>query len=232
MRRRFLISIAFSASVGLLAVFTFAIIGAVRPSAKVATAGSVADSSKPDALPVLFDAPAFSFVDQEGRRLTNRDLRGTVWVCDFIFTRRAGPCPLMTATMARLQRAIDKDVKFVSFSIDPEFDSQAVLKQYADTYGADPVRWHFLATEKPAIFEVAAGMKLAAKDATTEQPILHSTKFLLIDAEGRVRSIYSSTDDGAMQRLMTDAVALAKSSRAAEAADTILAPCCQPPARP
>jgi len=160
--------------------------------------------------PVLWDAPAFRFVDQDGRSLSSEDLRGSVWIADFIFASCAGVCPAMSARMSKLQKEIgDPKVKFISFSVDPDHDTPEVLRGYGHGYGADGIRWRFLSTTKPAIYDVAAGMKLVAKPAEREDPILHSDRFVLIDQQGHVRGTYVSSDDEAMGKLLGDALYLA-----------------------
>lgn len=164
-----------------------------------------------EALPVLYEAPAFSLTDQEGRPFASDQLRGKVWVADFIFTHCPGACPLMTQKMASLQKAVpDRDVRFVSFSVDPERDTPEVLKQYGQRFDADPARWHFLTGPKDAIFATAAGLKLSAMPAGAAGPdIVHSEKFLLVDGEGRVRGAYGSNDEAELKRLSADAAKLA-----------------------
>jgi protein SCO1 len=166
---------------------------------------------RPEPLPVLYDAPSFSLTDQDARRFGSEDLRGKVWVADFVFTRCPGACPKMTMKMSSLQRAVpDRDVHFVSFTVDPERDTPAVLKGYAKGFDADPARWHFLTGEKPALFDVAAGMKLTAAPAGTFGPeIVHAEKFLLVDGAGRVRGIYDSGDEQDLKKLAADAALLA-----------------------
>ena len=110
-----------------------------------------------------------------------------------------------------LQKTIpEKDVHFVSFTVDPEHDTPEVLRQYAQGYDADPARWHFLTGDKSALFDAAAGMKLTAAPAGTFGPeIVHAEKFLLVDGAGRVRGIYDSKDDEDLKKLAADATALA-----------------------
>jgi len=164
-----------------------------------------------DTLPVFYDAPAFSLVDQDGKPFARDDLKGKVWVADFIFTTCPGACPKMTMKMSGLQKAVPaRDVHFVSFTVDPERDTPEVLKRYAQGYDADPARWHFLTGEKQQLFETAAGMKLTAAPAGQFGPeIVHAEKFLLVDGAGRVRGIYDSTDEQALKKLAADAAALA-----------------------
>jgi protein SCO1/2 len=162
-----------------------------------------------------WDAPAFALTDQNDNAVTNDALRGEVWIADFIFTHCAGPCPKMTAMMAELQSKIDRpDVKFVSFSVDPERDTPAVLKEYAARYGADPKRWHFLTGTTKQMTDVADGMKVAA-EKNPDQSITHGTYFFLVDRAGKVRGIYRQSDPTEIERLASDAVALAEQTGSA-----------------
>jgi cytochrome oxidase Cu insertion factor (SCO1/SenC/PrrC family) len=159
----------------------------------------------------LYDVPAFELTDQKGNKLSNHDLLGKIWIADFIFTRCAGPCPVMTSKMGGLQKSIvSPDVRLVSFSVDPEHDTPPVLKEYAKQYDADESRWSFLTGTSDAIFEVARGMKIAAQAATKDSPILHSDLFLLVNRKGQVVGIYHNSEADEMQRLATDAAELAK----------------------
>ena len=156
-------------------------------------------------LPVLGDVPAFQFHDQDDKPMTLESLRGSPWVADFIFTRCPGSCPMMTGMMAAMQKSLPPQVKFVSFSVDPEHDTPAVLKGYAQTYSADESRWKFLTGDQDAIMAQARGMLLTALPATADQPIIHDGRFLLIDGQGRIRGAYHSNDARELAGLERDA---------------------------
>ena len=161
-------------------------------------------------LPVLWDAPAFSFVDQNGHRFTDRELEDRVWIGDFMFTSCTSICPMMTARMAELQRAIpSRKVHFVSFSVDPDRDSPEVLRVYAKMWRADESRWHFLATDRKGLAETAKAMKTFVRPPEPDGSIEHSGIFTLTDGKGRVRGVYDSGDAGALRQLARDAAALA-----------------------
>ena len=101
---------------------------------------------------VYESVPAFSMVDQNGRDLTDKDLLGHVWVCDFVFTNCAGPCRLMSEKMVALQKAVgDPRVRFISFSVDPRRDTPEQLKQYAAMYNPGESRWSLLTSERRKI---------------------------------------------------------------------------------
>jgi protein SCO1/2 len=164
-------------------------------------------------LPVLWNAPDFAAIDQNERPVTEKDLRGHVWVADFIFTHCTSACPLMTAKMILLQRAVHApDVRFVSFSIDPDRDTPAVLKQYAALWNRDESRWLLLNTDRKMLYHTAAGMKVAVMPTDDQDVILHSNLFFLVDQQGQVRSVSDSNDDAAMKQLAADAAMLARGS--------------------
>jgi cytochrome oxidase Cu insertion factor (SCO1/SenC/PrrC family) len=154
----------------------------------------------------LYDVPAFSLTDQHGRTVSDQSLRGRVWVAMVFFTECPGVCPMMVSRMTELQKAVPSaEVNIVSFSIDPKRDTPETLKAYGERMGADQSRWYFLTGPEPSMFEVARGLKLAAAPATADQPITHTQKVLLIDRLNRIRGIYDSADDQAMQQLAQDA---------------------------
>jgi protein SCO1 len=165
-------------------------------------------------LPVLFDAPAFQMTAEDGRTFSSNDLGGKVWVADFFFTTCAGPCPAMSAEMARLSKSVAgaDAVRFVSFSVDPGRDTPAVLTEYANKYDADQPRWVLLTEPGTSYLDLAAGFKVMAKPADGSQPIIHSERFFLVDGQGKVRGSYLWKDRESMDRLANDAAELLKQS--------------------
>jgi cytochrome oxidase Cu insertion factor (SCO1/SenC/PrrC family) len=157
------------------------------------------------------EVPEFSLTDQNGQTVTRGDLAGKVWIADFIFTNCAGTCPMITATMHRLQNALPKDVHLVSFSVDPARDTPEVLAEYARKTNADKQRWHFLTGEKDKLYDLSIkGFKLALDDTggNEVEPITHSTRLVLVDQNGKIRGYYGGTDDEDMKKLFTDATEL------------------------
>jgi protein SCO1 len=157
-------------------------------------------------LPVLAQLPDFSLVERTGQKLGLADLRGKVWITDFIFTRCPGPCPRMSSRMAFLQSNLrDEGLRLVSISVDPEFDTQEVLAKYAARYQAEEGRWFFLTGDKTAIHQLAkSGFLVGGVDDVT----LHTIRFVLVDRQGRVRGYYSSNDEDELRKLQNDARAL------------------------
>ena len=165
-------------------------------------------------LPRLGAAPAFTLVSEQGRPVTRADYVGKVWIADFIFTRCGGSCPILSARMAALaERTADEPgIRFASFGVDPEHDTAEVLAEYGRKLGADPARWTFLRGERPVIRAlIKDGFKLAIEDGVPDsvEPILHSTRFVLVDREGTIRGYYDGMEQPPVDQLEKDARALA-----------------------
>src|SRR4029453_6829045 len=145
--------------------------------------------------------PQFSLVERSGKTTTLADLRGSIWIADFIYTTCQDTCPMQTAEMAQLQEQW-KDragLKLVSLSVDPEKDTTTVLSRYAERYKADAQRWLFLTGAKEEIsrlvpegFRFSAGALPGAGHGGSV--IRHSPRFVLIDKQAQIRGYYDSRD--------------------------------------
>ena len=166
------------------------------------TSGSVTPDTD---LPVLYNAPTFTLTDQDNVRFGSDQLRGRPWVADFIFTTCASLCPVMSAHMETLQTQLPAEVRLVSFSVDPEHDTPAVLREYASHYNAQPGRWIFLTGDLKTQTQIVNSMKLIFQPATGDQPIQHDQHFVLVDGLGRVRGYYDSYAPEDMTNLIRDA---------------------------
>ncbi|HEX9272795.1 MAG TPA: SCO family protein [Candidatus Binatia bacterium] len=159
--------------------------------------------------------PQFSLVERSGKTTTLADLRGSIWIADFIYTTCQDTCPMQTAELAQLQEEW-KDraaLKLVSFSVDPEKDTTTVLSRYAERYKADAQRWLFLTGAKEEISRlVQEGFRLSAValpgDGNVGSVIMHSPRFVLIDKQAQIRGYYDSRDPQAIQRLKNDVATL------------------------
>jgi protein SCO1/2 len=143
--------------------------------------------------------PPFVLTERSGKIITNHDLAGKIWVADFVFTTCPGPCPLITAGMAKLQEAVahDPHVQLVTFTVDPQDDTPPVLAAYADKFGADPNRWWFLTgPEKPLYDLIQNGFLQPVQNNRGQPPqegqfvVTHSTILVLVDADGFMRGFY------------------------------------------
>ena len=168
------------------------------------------------ALQQLGALPAFDLTERRQAPLRLDDLRGKVWVADFMYTSCVEICPLQSAEMARLQTAFadHADLRLVSISVDPERDTPAVLSAYADKFQADPERWLFATGEPDAVARLAQeGFRLSAAsyvagDEGQDYTFIHSNRFVLVDRQGRIRGYYRSTDPDDLVRLRRDLTVL------------------------
>jgi len=156
----------------------------------------------------FYPLPDFSLIDQTNRTVTLADLENKVWVADFIFTNCGGTCPMMTDKMRKLQDTVPKEIRLVSFTVDPGRDTPKALAVYAAEHGASADRWLFLTGDKQSLYELCMnGFKLPVDDSggTATEPITHSTRFVLVDKRGEIRGYYSGTEEEDLKRLASDA---------------------------
>jgi protein SCO1/2 len=159
--------------------------------------------------------PQFTLVERTGKSSTLADMRGKVWIADFIYTTCTDTCPMQSAAMAKLQEQFgqQEDLKLVSFSVDPQRDTPEVLARYASRFKANADRWLFLTGDKEEMTRlVQEGFRLSAaaviEPATNESVILHSPRFVLVDRKSRIRGYYDSRDNTALERLNKDVATL------------------------
>lgn len=188
-----------------------------------------------EALDVFGSVPGFSLIERSGRRVDREDLLGKVWITNFMFTHCPDTCPLQSAEMAKVQAdfAEEKDLRLISITVDPERDTPGVLSKYADRYGADRDRWLFLTGEKRAIYRLALeGFRLNVVDPAegvksqlfgptpalahqgeTDKQFVHSSRFVLVDRQARIRGYYQSAEEEALQHLRRDVRILLREER-------------------
>jgi protein SCO1/2 len=162
-------------------------------------------------LEVFGNIPQFELVAQDGQPFHSQVLAGKIWVADFIYTTCPGPCPRMTSQMREVQDAVSKipDVRLVSFTVDPTQDTPPVLSAYAKMHGASSSIWYFLTGRVPTLQMLDRdAFKLGNIDATMQ----HSTRFVLVDRQRRIRGYYDTSESSAIPKLISDVYALARES--------------------
>ena len=160
-------------------------------------------------IPILKPVPVFSFINQDGVPFTEKDLNEKITVLNFIFTSCPGPCPIMTQNMTGLYQDFEQveGVQFVSITVDPDVDTQGILKQYAKINGVKDDRWQFLTSSIEAIKDLKKnGFMLYAE----ELPRGHAIKFVLIDQNGQIRKYFDGTEEACMAVLKKDITNLVK----------------------
>ena len=179
--------------VSVLALVVFLGIGATWVITKATEASQILPT-------VIKQAPSFSLVSHHGEPFTKDSLLNKISVLDFIFTSCPGPCPIMSNNMRTLynQYKLHPDLQFISITVDPEYDSQEVLKIYADANGVNDRRWKFLRADMEKVKILSSDGFLLMSD---NLPAGHSVKFVLIDGDGNIRQYYNGTDKASISIL-------------------------------
>lgn len=136
--------------------------------------------------------PAFSFINQDGKTITNKDYEGKVYVIEFFFTTCPTICPRMNANLIQIQNTFKDFENFgvASFTINPDYDTSDVLKRYAEHYGVTNPNWHLMTGDKETIYKLSnQGFNLyTAEEENVAGGFEHSGNFALIDKNGFIRS--------------------------------------------
>ncbi|MDP4148137.1 MAG: SCO family protein [Bacteroidota bacterium] len=172
------------------------------------------------ALPVLSSVQPFSFTDQEGRQVTQRDVAGKVYVAEYFFTTCKGMCPLMNANIKKVYLDFVKEPEFriLSHTVDPQTDSVSRMKRYADSLGADPSQWRFLTGRKDSLYRMARNSYLLDDPKNNaenpDEQFIHTQFVALVDKQGRVRKIYDCLKEQEIVELEKDIRGLLKETAA------------------
>jgi protein SCO1/2 len=170
----------------------------------------VADFGKAE-LPILNNVMPFSFTRQDGKQVTNADVKGKAYIVEYFFTTCKGICPKMNKNMVKIYGELkgQKDFLILSHTVDPETDSLPVLKRYADSLGADPSNWWFLTGKKADLYRTARESYILDDPKNSSKNIkdqfLHTQFFCLVDQNGRVRGIYDGLKKDEVEQVIIDA---------------------------
>lgn len=161
----------------------------------------------------------FKLVNQQGDTVTNADVNGKVYVADFFFTSCPTICPIMKTQMLRVYEKFreEPDFKILSHTIDPRYDTVALLKDYALRLGVEDAKtWNFLTGDQEHIFELGQTSYLTTAMEDKDEPggFLHSGAFVLVDQRGRIRGVYDGTKETQVNRMMKDIPKLLKHNAA------------------
>ncbi|HET8861437.1 SCO family protein [Marivirga sp.] len=152
--------------------------------------------------------PDFKLVNQDSNWVTPETFEGKVYVADFFFTSCPTICPTMKKEMLRVYEAYknNDEVGIISHTIDPEYDTVALLKDFAERLDVEAPKWNFVTGEKEIIYELGQKgyMVTAMEDENEEGGFLHSGAFLLVDKERKIRGVYDGTRSEEVDKLITD----------------------------
>ncbi len=159
--------------------------------------------------------PSFSFIDQNGEGVTEKMVKGKIYVANFMFTSCVSICPVMTDNMKILQTYFmnDAEVILLSHSVLPMVDSVSVLKKYAKRKGVVSSKWHLLTGNRDSIYSIAKRQYYAGDSIGfygNQRDFLHTENFILVDKQRRIRGVYNGTVKFEMERIMEDIETLKK----------------------
>lgn len=150
----------------------------------------------------------FQLVDQDSVIVTNATFQDKIYVADFFFTSCRTICPIMKTQMMRVYETTKEmpDVLLLSHTIDPEYDTVALLHDFAERLGVESKRWHFVTGAKDSIYKIAqtSYFATAMEDQSEPDRFIHSGAFLLIDKKGRIRGKYDGTKEEEVNRLIVE----------------------------
>ena len=153
--------------------------------------------------------PYFTYLNQDSIKINSTMLKGKVWIADFFFTSCPTICPKMTSQMKRLAfltKDLEKYIQFISFSINPSYDTPYRLKEYRKHYGINAKNWQFFTGDENATHDLGVNyfQVFANKDIESAGGYAHSPAFVLVDKEGYVRGVYIGTDTKQVDLLHKD----------------------------
>ncbi len=154
----------------------------------------------------------FSFLNQNGELITQKEIEGKVFVAEYFFTTCGTICPKMNAQMQRVQHAYQGNdaLRILSFTVNPDVDSVEQMKKYATEHGANDAQWHFLTGEKTQLYALARKSFFVLKPAEAQNlgdagsDFIHTNNFVLVDNEKRIRGYYDGTSTEEVDRLIRD----------------------------
>jgi protein SCO1/2 len=167
-------------------------------------------------LHVIAQVPDWQLRNQDGKDFGSNDLRGKVYLANFVFSRCPSVCPKMLQDTAKIQERLkDQDgLAILSFTVDPDYDTPEILAKLATHYGANKAVWSFVThADKDALFALYRdGYKINAAPAQPPRDlydIAHSEKLVLVDQAGQIRGYYGYEKE-TIDQLIVDATYLAK----------------------
>ena len=155
-------------------------------------------------------------INQEGDTITNKSFQNNIYLADFFFTTCPTICPIMKSNLLKIHdHFIDnKNIKFLSHTINPAYDNVKRLSEYSRNLGVNSKKWHFVTGDLDYIHEIAkkSYMVTAMEDSSEPGGFLHSGTFLLVDGERRIRGVYDGTDESEIPKIKDDIMTLLESN--------------------
>ncbi|MBF4983175.1 SCO family protein [Nonlabens mediterrranea] len=166
-------------------------------------------SNDSDSLIDFHRIPDFTFINQHSDTITQDFYKDKIYITDFFFTVCPGICPAMTKNMNHLQKKFldDEEVLLLSHSVTPDYDTPAVLKEYAQRMGVNAAKWNLVTGDKELIYNLGRNHYFVEEDLGTTKDVddfLHTENFILIDKNKRIRGIYNGLNKASVNQLIAD----------------------------
>lgn len=163
--------------------------------------------------PLNYEVQSFNYMNQENESVSLDDLKGTVWVTNFIFTNCETVCPPMTAHMSELQKRMNAEgvnARIISFTVDPENDNPEKIKEFTAPYSISFNNWDFLTGYSQQEIEEFAkkSFKTIVQKPKNNDQVIHGTSFYLIDQNGVVKKDYNGVENPPYEQIIQDIKAL------------------------
>ena len=151
----------------------------------------------------------FSYLNQDSILIKSTDMKGKIWVADFMFTSCPTICPKMTEQMKRLSgmtKDLKNEIQFMSFSINPKHDTPSQLRKYIKAHKIISSNWYFFTGNEAKTHDLGINnfQIFAGQDASAAGGYAHTAAFALVDKEGYVRGVYMGTDPKEVNKLEKD----------------------------
>ncbi len=162
----------------------------------------------------------FSFTNQDGKIITEKDVKGKIYVVEYFYATCKGICPKMNENLAKVYTAFrgNKNIMILSHTVDPVKDTVAALKAYSLRFDADGDQWMFLTGDKKQLYDMARYSYLinaedTSNGVTITDDFIHDKHYALVDGYGRIRGMYNGLDDAEVAKLITDIRELLKEDK-------------------
>jgi len=178
---------------------TLPILGERHPETKTVNGKTVTDT-------VYQTIPPIKYINQYGDSISDKNLKGNIYVADFFFTTCPSICPVMQRNMLNVYNAFKDSAgfKIISYTIDPQHDSVPVLKKYADRLGISGNTWWLLQGHKDETYHIAKSYLVSVQEKNPQGEYIHDGYFILIDKQKRIRGTYEGTDPEEVKKLIAD----------------------------
>jgi protein SCO1/2 len=185
--------------------FLLLILLVIASCAKKQDEGNLQMNDSKKELPIIKDVGTFSGTTSENKPFSNENLKGIPSIVYFMFTTCKGPCPIINKQTETLLRELKTNVQFVAITVDPEKDTPEQLLEYSKTFSLNKNSWFFVQTIPDSLRSIAVNNFMVGD---MESPMVHSTRYILVDKNSKIRGYYDGLDSKAIEQMKKDLLTL------------------------